>query len=135
MKLPPTEEPVKMTIWLDDDPDQDHGLGRRFPTVKSAMDRMEELQRDGVRRSATSRPQRIGVCLIEFMDRAILVSRLMTQLETDTTVSYCNEVTPPKLKKETPLLKCDRCSFKGKPYEEIYFQEGGAIKTCEACML
>ena len=28
------------------------------------------------------------------------------------------------------LVKCDHCEFKGKPHEEIYFQDGGNIKTC-----
>ena len=33
------------------------------------------------------------------------------------------------------LVKCDRCEFRGKPHEEIYFQAGGTIKTCEACII
>jgi hypothetical protein len=28
------------------------------------------------------------------------------------------------------FVKCDYCEFKGKPHEEIYFQDGGNIKSC-----
>ena len=33
-------------------------------------------------------------------------------------------------REEEDLVKCDHCEFKGKPHEEIYFQDGGNIKTC-----
>jgi hypothetical protein len=39
---------------------------------------------------------------------------------------------PPPLTQD--LVKCDHCEFKGKPHEEIYFQDAGKIKTCFNCI-